>query len=60
MVKLFANSGDPDQTPCSAAPDLDLHCLPVTHLGVSSFQWVKGKNLLPSSLFRVDPSPEGD
>ena len=40
MVELFANSGDPDQTPCSAASDLGLHCLPVTGLGVSSLQWV--------------------
>ena len=29
MAKLFANSGEPDQTPCSAASDLDLHCLPI-------------------------------
>ena len=41
MVELFANSGDPDQTPQSVASDLDLHCLPVTHLGVSRLQWVK-------------------
>ena len=26
MAKLFANSGDPDQTPCSAASDLGLLC----------------------------------
>ena len=30
MAKLFANSGDPDQTPRSAASDLGLHCLPFT------------------------------
>ena len=41
MVELFANSGDPDQTPHSAASDLCLHCLPVTRLGVSSLQLVK-------------------
>ena len=35
MVELFANSGDPDQMPHSAAFDLGLHCLPVTLLGVS-------------------------
>ena len=29
-AKLFANSGD-----CSDASDLDLHCLPVTLLGMS-------------------------
>ena len=41
MAKPFANSGDPDQTPRSVASDLDLHCLPVTLLGVSRLQWVK-------------------
>ena len=39
MVELFANRLDPDQTPRSAASDLDLHGLPVTCLGVSSLQW---------------------
>ena len=33
MAKLFANSGDSDQTPHSAASDLGLHCLPVTLYG---------------------------
>ena len=42
MAKLFANSGDPDQMPHSAASDLGLHCLPITPLGVSQLQWVKG------------------
>ena len=41
MVELFANNGDPDQTPCSAASDLGLHCLLVIRLGVFSLQWVK-------------------
>ena len=40
MTKLFANSGDPDQTPLSAASDLGLHCLPITVLRVSRLQWV--------------------
>ena len=35
MVKLFANNGDPDQTPHSAASDLGLHCLQITLLVVS-------------------------
>ena len=43
MAKLFANSGDPDQTLYSAAFDLGLYCLPVTGLGVSRLQWVKFK-----------------
>ena len=41
MAKLFANSGDPDQTLLSAATDLGLHCLPITFLQVSRLQWVK-------------------
>ena len=40
MAKLFANSGDADQTPHSAASDLRLHCLPITLLLVSRLQWV--------------------
>ena len=43
MVELFENSGDPDQTSPSVAPDLDLHCLPDTRLGVSSPQWVNAQ-----------------
>ena len=43
MVKLFANSGDPDHTPRSAASDQGLHCLPITLLQVSQLQWVKEK-----------------
>ena len=42
MVELFANSGDPDQTPHSVASDLGLHCLAITLLGASKLQWVKG------------------
>ena len=41
MVELFANSGDPDQMPCSAVSDLGLHSLQVNCLGVSSPQWAK-------------------
>ena len=41
MAKLFANSGDTDQMPHSAASDLGLHCLPNTLLEVSRIQWVK-------------------
>ena len=39
-MELFANSGDPDQTPRSAASDLGLHCLPVTRLGFSGLQLI--------------------
>ena len=41
MTKLFANSGDFDQMPRSAASDLRLHCLSITILLVSPLQWVK-------------------
>ena len=45
IPKLFANIGGPDQTPRSAAPDLGLHCLSITHLGVSRLQWVNKPSL---------------
>ena len=45
MVKLFANSGDHDQTPRSVASDQGLHCLQIILLGVSRLQWVKVKSL---------------
>ena len=34
MVKLFANSGDPDQMLHSVPFDLGLHYIPITILGV--------------------------
>ena len=46
MIELFANSGDPDQTPHSAASELGLYCLPVTLLGVSSLQWDNEQEIL--------------
>ena len=49
MAKLYANSGDPDQMPHSAASDLGLHCLPITLLRVSRLQWVKVKRRHVSS-----------
>ena len=39
MAKLFANSGDPQQTLGSVVSDLGLHCLPVTLLRVFRLQW---------------------
>ena len=39
MVKLFVNSGDPDQRPHSAAPDLGLHCLPLLGLQTKMSQY---------------------
>ena len=43
MAELFANIGDPDQMPHSAASDLGLHCLQISLLGISSLQWVKNR-----------------
>ena len=40
MAKLFANSGDPDQTLHSEASDQGLHCLQITLSGVFRLQWV--------------------
>ena len=56
MVEVFANSGDPDQTPCSAASDLVLHCLPITLLRVSKLQWAKGgpKSFASKQKKRID------
>ena len=42
MTKLFTNSLEPDQTPLSVATDQGLCCLPITLLGVSVQNWVKG------------------
>ena len=55
MFELFANSGDPDQTPRSAASDLGLHCLPVTRLGVSSLQWVTSRKHTYMILTPLNP-----
>ena len=59
MIELFANSGDPDQTPRSAASDLGLHCLQIIILGVSRLQWVKpGHNIFNN--FTCAPSQDSD
>ena len=52
-LELFANSGDPDQTPRSEASDLGLHCLPVTRLGVSCLLWVN-KGALTVQIAKAD------
>ena len=40
MPVVNANSVDPDQTPRSAASDLGLHCLPMSHLWDARYKWV--------------------
>ena len=37
---LFANSGEPDQTPRFAASDLVMHCLPMSRKKVAMLIWV--------------------
>ena len=49
IIHLLANSGDPDQTPRSAASDLCLCCLPMPHKKNARLIWVK-VNLLSSIL----------
>ena len=41
ISEVNANSIDPDQTPHSAASDLGLHCLPVSHSWDARLKWVK-------------------
>ena len=40
MPVINANSVDLDQTPHSEASDLNLHCLPVSHLWDARHKWV--------------------
>ena len=46
---LFANSGEPDQTPRFAASDLVLHCLPLSHKKDARLKWVKPNVISHSS-----------
>ena len=46
MPVVKANSVDPDQMLCSAASDLSLHCLPMSHLWDARHNWVKQKWLV--------------
>ena len=49
MAKLFANSGDPDQTMCSMVSDLGLLCLPITLSRASQLQGVNSEHKQNSS-----------
>ena len=44
MPLVNANSIDPDQTPRSAASDLGLHCLPMSHLRDARHKLVNANN----------------
>ena len=48
MAKLFANSGDSDQTPQFTASDMSPHCLPVTRLGSPDLNGFRGTRSLAS------------
>ena len=51
--ELNANGVDPDQTPRSAASDLDLNCSPTPLLWEASHKWVK----LPLVYKMTEPYP---
>ena len=40
--------------PQNAASDLDLHCLPITHSGVSQIQWVNVSKSCWIGIYSVD------
>ena len=46
MPVVNANSVDHDQMPHSAASDLGLHCLPMSHLWDARYKWVKDWSLI--------------
>ena len=56
MAEIFANSGDPDQMPHSAASDLGLHCLLHTLLGDSRLQRVKKEYVFSDNSGIIFPS----
>ena len=49
MAKLFANSGDLDQTPRSAVSDLGLHCLPIALFGSPDYNGLRPHLVLSKS-----------
>ena len=53
MGKLFANSGDPDQTPRSEASDLGLHCLPSTLLWITRLQRVNSLFIISATNYKT-------
>ena len=55
MAKLFANSGDPDQTPRSAASDLGLHCLSITLYGSTDYNGLAEDLRLDNWNARANP-----
>ena len=50
-----ANIVDPNQMPCSVAPDLGLHCLPMSLLWDAKYKWVNDSQVADSFLFTINP-----
>ena len=59
MNEIFANTGDPNQTPRSAASDLGLHSLPTTLLGVSRLQRVKIHQVVSADCYKLKTPGKG-
>ena len=53
MAKLLADSGDPDQTPRSAASDLGLHCLPIIPLRVLDYNGSRANYIIRALVLHV-------
>ena len=49
----LANSGDPDQTPGSAASDLGLHCLPMSQNGMLDLYGLNSRLISKQDLFCI-------
>ena len=55
---MLANSGDLDQTPHSAAADLGLHCLPMSHKKGARLIWVNQVLYRLLMTFDVQQAPK--
>ena len=47
---MLANSGEPDQTPHSAASDVVLHCLRMSHKKDARLRWVQASFIFQISI----------
>ena len=50
---MYANSGEPDQTPHYAASDLDLYCLHMSHKKDARLIWVNKCTLATSLTVQI-------
>ena len=51
------NNVDPDQTPCSAASDLGLHCLPMSQKWDARFIWVNSVFFFINVMSKTNQAP---